>query len=643
MSLRPGSMLVNRSVTTSPRHQPVRSGRGRRRALVAVAALLAALVPVSGVSADGSPSTTRVSVASDGTEANDRAFSPSISADGRWAAFSSPATNLVPDDTNDVSDVFVHDLHSGSTERISVASDGSEGDATSAGSSLSADGRYVAFTSFATNLVPDVTNDVQDVYVRDRVAGTTERVSVASTGAEADGVSTAATISANGRFVTFASDATNLVPDDTNDARDVFVHDRMTGDTERVSVATDGAEANGTSTRPSLSANGRYVTFDSEATNLVPGDTNDARDVFVHDRSTGTTERVSLAHDGSEADDTSSNASISPSGRHIAFSSPATNLVPGDTNDEWDVFVHDRKDGSIERVSVATDGTEANGGSGGASIGAGGRHVSFHTTATNLAPGTTGEDNHVLVRDRRDATTEVVSVALGGSGGNSASQASSLTPRGRFVTFLSFASDLVAGDTNDTWDSFVRDRGPQCVTGFGDVAPLHQFCAEIEWMVAEGITTGFDDDTFRPTAQLSRMAMAAFLYRAAGEPAVTLPAEPTFDDVDAAHPFRTEIEWMVAEGITTGFDDDTFRPTAPLSRMAMAAFLHRSMGEPAVTVPSPVTFADVDDAHPFVVPIEWMVFEGITTGFDDDTFRPANPLSRQAMAAFLERADDVVL
>jgi Tol biopolymer transport system component len=224
-----------------------------------------------------------VSVASDSTQGNDNSWDPSISADGRYVAFFSHASNLVPGDTNNTLDVFVHDRLTGQTTRVSVASDGTEGNGDSFVGSISADGRYVAFASWASNLVPGDTNGRSDIFVHDRVTGQTTRVSVASDGTEGNGDSWGCpSISADGRYVAFASWASNLVPGDTNGRSDIFVHDRVTGQTTRVSVASDGTEGNGDSWwRPSISADGRYVAFPSYASNLVPGDTNGWADIFV--------------------------------------------------------------------------------------------------------------------------------------------------------------------------------------------------------------------------------------------------------------------------------------------------------------------------------------------------------------------------
>jgi len=311
----------------------------------------------------------RVSVGSGGAEANGHSYYPSISAEGRYVAFSSDASNLVPGDTNNRSDIFVYDRETGSVtsyasnlvagdtngeadvflydrqagtlERVSVGWDGAEANRRSGGASLSSDGRYVAFMSYAANLVPDDGNEAWDVFVRDRQGGTIERVSVASAGTEGNGDSYWPAISADGQYIAFHSCASNLVADDTNGATDVFVYDRQTGIVALVSLAADGTQGDGNSYRPAISGDGRYVAFGSEASKLVPADTNGQADVFVHDRQTGLIERVSVSEEGTEGNGWSRQASISGEGRYAAFASEASNLVEGDTNDSRDVFVCD--------------------------------------------------------------------------------------------------------------------------------------------------------------------------------------------------------------------------------------------------------------------------------------------------------------
>jgi Tol biopolymer transport system component len=281
-----------------------------------------------------------VSVRSNGDQANGASSSPSISADGRYVVFTSDATNLVPGDTNGVGGVFVRDRSTGTTSMVSLRSDGDQSNAGGYDPSISADGRYVVFTSLATNLVPGDTNGKADVFVHDRSTGTTSRVSVRSNGDQANNRrSDEPSISADGRYVAFVSGAANLVRGDTNGKADVFVHDRQTGTTSRVSVRSNGDQVNWPSLDPSISAHGRYVAFRSGAANLVPGDTNGKADVFVHDRQTGTTRRVSVRSNGDQANGYSHAPSISADGRYVAFHSYATNLVSSDTNGMPDVFV----------------------------------------------------------------------------------------------------------------------------------------------------------------------------------------------------------------------------------------------------------------------------------------------------------------
>lgn len=357
--------------------------------------------------------TTRVSVASDGTQANDSVYGylndlpVRISADGRYVAFGSRASNLVAADTNGAGDIFVHDRQTGQTTRVSIASDGTQGNDHSGSPSISADGRYVAFLSSASNLVSSDTNGKVDVFVHDRQTGQTTRVSVASGRTEGNDSSWYPFISAEGRYVAFNSLASNLVSGDTNGKADVFVHDRQTGQTTRVSVASDGTQGNDDSggpfvnySSPSISTDGRYVAFYSYASNLVNGDTNGIMDVFIHDRQTSQTTCVSVASDGTQGNDNSMRPSISADGRYVAFASGASSLVSSDTNNTIDIFVHDRQTGQTTRVSVASDGTQGNDWAWWPSISADGRYVAFDTDATNMVSGDTNGYRDAFVHDR---------------------------------------------------------------------------------------------------------------------------------------------------------------------------------------------------------------------------------------------------
>jgi hypothetical protein len=345
--------------------------------------------------------TTRVSVDSTGTQANGESTVPTISANGRFVSFESVATNLVDDDTSVMNDIFVHDRKTGETTRVSVNSEGGEANGGSQVPAMSADGRSVVFISGATNLVAGDTNGFDDIFVHDRRTGVTTRVSVASAGNETDSGSTSPAISANGRIVAFMSPATNLVPDDTNEVDNIFVHDRHTGLTTRVSVNSEGIQANSISDGPTLSANGRFVAFNSAATNLVPNDTNGTFDAFVHDRRTGETTRVNVASDGTEATSFSANNAISGDGRFVAFFTAAS-LVPEDTNNDFDVFVQDRKTRTTARVNVNSAGGQANGHTIRLpSLTADGRTVAFCSEANNLVPDDTNGALDIFVHERR--------------------------------------------------------------------------------------------------------------------------------------------------------------------------------------------------------------------------------------------------
>ncbi len=403
--------------------------------------------------------TQRVSLSSTGAQGNDHSVANSITPDCRYVAFESFASNLVPGDTNGWSDVFVRDRQNGTTERVSIEAGGIQGNGDSYGGWLSADGRFVAFGSIATNLVPADTNGFSDVFVRDRRIGTTERVSISSGGAQANNFSGAGPMTPDGRYVVIVSFASNLGPVATS-GQQVFVRDRQNGTTELESVATGGTPGNSWSYGASISVDGRYVAFLSDANNLVLGDTNGSTDVFVHDRQSGTTARVNVASNGAQANygfDT--HAWISADGRYVAFSSDATNLVPSDTNNSVDAFVRDRQSGTTERVSVDSGSLQGNGDSDWPRISADGRYVVFNSDATNLVLGDTNWFGDVFIRDRRIGTTERVSIGSGGVQGNSDS-GTWVPPSfdGRYVAFMSTATNLVPWNTNAADQVFIRDR-----------------------------------------------------------------------------------------------------------------------------------------------------------------------------------------
>jgi len=405
---------------------------------------------------------TRVSVDSAGNLGNSGSYNPSISADGRFVAFSSGASNIVPGDTNNTYDIFVRDRLTNTTTRLSVDSAGNQADRNSDGASISADGRFVAFNSDASNIVPGDTNNSFDIFLRDRLTNTTTRVSLDSAGNQGNRFSYNPSISADGRFVAFSSFASNIVPGDTNGDSDIFVRDTLTNTTTLVSVDSAGNQGNSQSFITSISADGRFVAFTSNASNLVPGDTNDDPDIFVRDTLTNTTTRVSVDSAGNQANYNSYNPSISADGRFVAFNSVASNIVPGDANNSFDIFVRDTLTNTTTGVSVDSAGNPGNIMSGSPSISADGRFVAFTSNASNLVPGDTNRERdlvgrHIFVRDTLTNTTTLVSVDSAGNQANSDSSSPSISADGQFVAFNSNASNLVPGDTNNSNDIFVVD------------------------------------------------------------------------------------------------------------------------------------------------------------------------------------------
>jgi Tol biopolymer transport system component len=402
--------------------------------------------------------TSCVSISSAGAPGDSGSLSPAISKDGRYVAFQSYASTLVAGDTNGKSDIFVRDRWTDTTTRISLDSNGIQSDGNSFDPALSADGRYVAFSSDATNLVPGDTNGLRDIFVRDNATGHVTRVSVDSVGGQADGASITPVISADGRFVAFASFATNLVHGDGSPSADVFVHDNVTGTTTRVSVSSTGVPANDECDQPSICGDGHLVAFRSFADNLVPGDTNNAYDVFVHDLTTGRTTRVSLAPSGVEGNGDSVDPRLSESGRLIVFSSAASNMAPGDGNNQYDVFVRNLATGEIELVSTNAAGQPAGGDCRNPAVSADERWIAFESGARSLADHPHNFPD-VYVHDRVAAHTEKVSVSTSGVPGNYWSMNPCLSGDGRLVAFASYASNLVDSDPNGYYiDVFTRDQ-----------------------------------------------------------------------------------------------------------------------------------------------------------------------------------------
>lgn len=404
----------------------------------------------------------RISVDSNGLGGDSTSQAPVVSADGRYVVFESSATNLVSGDTNNDRDIFVRDTQTNTITRVSVDSAGVESNGFSSRSSVSADGRYVAFQSSATNLVSGDLNGVDDIFLRDLVDNTTIRVSIGSGvgGVEGNGLSLRPSISADGGYVSFGSLANNLVSGDTNSLADVFVRDIVINTTTRVSIGTgiNGTEGDMGSNRSAISNDGLFVAFDSRASNLVVNDTNGVSDIFLRDVTNNTTTRVSIATgiNGAEADDGSLEHAISDDGNYVAFTSSATNLVNDDLNAKVDVFLRDIANDTTTRISVDSTGIEGNDTSSLPSMNTDVRFISFWSNSSNLVMNDTNGFRDVFVHDRQTGETTRLSVDTDGveGNGNSGSSKISISSDGRYVVFASDASNLVSDDINLSRDIF---------------------------------------------------------------------------------------------------------------------------------------------------------------------------------------------
>jgi Tol biopolymer transport system component len=438
-----------------------------RRVWIAVAWASAALLAAATPAAAAVPTTARVSVSSSEEQAGGNSGwsgwgrSMAASGDGRFVAFTSAAADLVPNDTNGVWDVFRRDLLTGETIRVSVSSTEAQGNGASVfGVDISADGRFVVFGSRARNLVRADTNRSVDVFLRDVARGVTHRLSVDSSERQPNGRSRDPVISANGRMVAFSSRAP-LVRGDTR-IEDVYVRDRAVGKTRRVSVSTRGRAGNDDSFAPDLSANGRIVAFASSATNLVRRtDINfENPDIFVRDLSTGRTSRVSVDSDerqlGGCSTGGSSEPAVSGDGSRVAFTFIGSDSCGGL------VMLRNRAAGTTVHVDIGLGGAAPNGWSFAGGISDDGVLVSFSSYASNLVEGDTNgvpfdfTGRDAFVRDVSEGTTTRVSVSESLVEANDSSLGGPISADGRFVVFASKASNLVTGDTNQRIDVFLR-------------------------------------------------------------------------------------------------------------------------------------------------------------------------------------------
>lgn len=439
--------------------------------MLAAAVAAGLLVPATVALAGPSPQrTVRVRLAATGNP-DGASSQPSLSADARRVAFASRATNLIPFDGNaNVSDVFVYDQGTSAVELVSAGPNGQPADGSSYQPVMSGDGAHVVFTSRASNLVPDDRNGESDVFVLGPEGGVV-RVSVDDDGREGSGPSYEPDISDDGRYVVFTSNANDLVQTDSNGQADVFVRDLVAGTTRLVSVARgDDDSADGESSAPAISPDGGFVSFSSDAPDITAGDRNKHQDVFMRNRGSGRTQLISAARgrggqnrgiEGGFA----AVSDVSTNGRFVAFESDATNLVRRDRNRRRDIFLRDTKHRSTRRISLSTTNEEGSGASVLPTITPNGRFVAFASRADDLvAKNAQGLD--VFVRDIRGGSTVLADVtSLGRPRSRELRKGiepgrPSLSADAGTVAFVSSASNLAGGDTNGLADVFLRRLKP---------------------------------------------------------------------------------------------------------------------------------------------------------------------------------------
>jgi len=621
-----------------------------------------------------------------------------MSADGRFVAFLACAPGRDPLHTP--LHVYLRDRVRGTTQCVSVRPSDPQWKLGAADPAVSADGRFIAFSSWATNLVAGDTNGRWDVFVYDRETTAVERVSVTSLGQQVNGDSWDPHLSADGRFVAFLSDASGLVRHDFNGTCDVFVHDRETGITECVSVGRrgpgngasayptiigrhqphsrqrerpgNGASAyptiigrrqphsrqrerpgNGSSAYPTISGDGRFVGFQSMASDLVDFDTNGAPDAFVRDRQLRTTERVSVGAAGEEANDGSFGAVLSGDGRFAVFASDASNLVPGDKAGQRDIFVRDRQAGTIERITLGLDGQEANHGSDLPTVSQNGRFVGYSSFATNLVDWPDRPFNWYLnafLYDRLTGGTECIGLSSTDEFGDRDSVAAAVSANGRYVLFRSNSFNIgsPAGEAG-LWNLFMRDRW------FTDVPYGYWASAAISACAKAGIVRGFDDGTYRPSLAVSRDQMAAYISRALAGGDENVPPDsaypvPSLTDVLAGQWAYSYIEYAAANNVVKGYEDGSYGPALPVTRDQMAVYIARSIVDPTgeeglagYTPPTTATFPDVAPGSWAYKQIEYCVQEGVVRGYEDGRYHPEIVVTRDQMAVYVANAFELAM
>ncbi len=403
-----------------------------------------------------------------------------ISGDGRYIAYTSSSTDLVPGDTNSAEDVFVYDRLHCTNRRVSVSSNGQQANLDSYGPALSTDGRYVAFSSDATNLVPGDTDGNTDVFVRDLVTNQVTLISVGWDGTASNGDSYGSSLSADGRYVGFGSYATNLVPNDTNNHADAFVYDRQTGQTTRVSVATDGTQGDLDSGGALISGDGSIVTFESDANNLIPNDQNLWGDTFVHNMQTGETVLASFTPSGFPPDQASNPTAISEDGKSVLFETAADNLINPNTFlcsrgnfDCYNLYIYHVDTHQITQAILGYDAAQPqpNGSTWQGSLSADGKTIVFSSIATNLTILPTGQGYDIFSSDHLGLDLPVTD-KLYPTASDYGGAYPVVSADGHYLAYFSVQAQVEHGHYSSVYDVFVA---PVPTIDFSQAPTLHYF------------------------------------------------------------------------------------------------------------------------------------------------------------------------
>jgi Tol biopolymer transport system component len=553
----------------------------------------------------------------------------------RYVAFESAASNLIPGSLWEYSRIYVYDRQHRTLECVSRSSSGELADGVSEDPAISADGRYVAFTSSASNLVTGDENGTDDVFVRDRATGTTKRVSAALDGLSYGLPASRPSISADGRYTAYEANGT----DGEHYVRLVYLYDAVTGTTARIPTALDGGVPDDSCTSPQVSQDGRFVFFVCAAGNVVAGPPSRMIRVLVYGIRTGRISPAVTTVDGGEPDGPCIAPVISADGRFVSFISGASNLVEGPAWG-WQAYRFDRDTGETVLVSVRPEAGSTPLGADLCWMSPDGDYVAF--TCWEFLPHFDG-NSHLILRspDGQLSEIDVAPDGTPGDGGVVGPRTTGLSAGARYIAFTSNAANLVGADTNGSADVFLWAAPPMA---FADLAEGSWASNAVAACAAADIVCGYPDGTYRPAEEVTRAQMAVYLARALADGEVDVATGldlPLFRDVPPSHWAYRYIQYIVLRGLARGYIGSYYLPDQAVDRAQMAAFVARAAAGSDSAVPphsGPPTFADVYEWSWAYRYIEYAAAHGIARGYPDELYHPEIVVTRDQMAVYVARA-----